>query len=68
MHLNLTWNEIALRLVCAIVAGLILGLDRSEHGRAAGLRTSMLVCVAACIAMIQVNLLLPMAASRRIPS
>ncbi len=61
MTLNLSWNEIALRLVCAILAGLILGLDRSEHGRAAGLRTSMLVCVAACIAMIQVNLLLPMA-------
>jgi putative Mg2+ transporter-C (MgtC) family protein len=61
MTLNLSWNQIAFRLVCAILAGLILGLDRSEHGRAAGLRTSMLVCVAACIAMIQVNLLLPMA-------
>lgn len=61
MPLNLSWNEIALRLVCAILAGLVLGLDRSEHGRAAGLRTSILVCLAACVAMIQVNLLLPQA-------
>jgi hypothetical protein len=32
-----------------------------EHGRAAGLRTSILVTMAACVAMLQVNLLLPLA-------
>jgi putative Mg2+ transporter-C (MgtC) family protein len=61
MPLTLTWSEILLRLLCAVMIGGLLGLDRSEHGRVAGLRTSILVCVAACIAMLQVNLLLPLA-------
>lgn len=64
MPLILPWNEIAIRLLCAILAGSALGLNRSEHGRAAGLRTSILVCLAACIAMLQVNLLLPLAGRR----
>lgn len=58
MHLGLTWPEIAIRLLCTLVAGALIGLNRSEHGRPAGLRTSMLVSLAACIAMLQVNLLL----------
>lgn len=61
MPTMLTWTEIALRLACAVGVGALLGLNRSEHGRAAGLRTSILVCVAACVAMLQVNLLLPLA-------
>ncbi|HEX3685889.1 MAG TPA: MgtC/SapB family protein [Bryobacteraceae bacterium] len=56
-----TWLNISIRLLCAIVAGAAIGLNRTEHGRAAGLRTSILVCLAACIAMIQMNLLLPLA-------
>ncbi len=35
-----------------MVAGLILGLERESHGRAAGLKTTVLACVASCIAMI----------------
>jgi putative Mg2+ transporter-C (MgtC) family protein len=61
MPLSLTWPEIAIRLLCAFATGALVGLNRSEHGRAAGLRTSILVCLAACVAMIQVNLLLPLA-------
>lgn len=61
MPINLTWPDIAFRLLCALVAGGLIGLNRSEHGRAAGIRTAMLVCLAACIAMLQVNLLLPLA-------
>jgi putative Mg2+ transporter-C (MgtC) family protein len=38
-----------------------MGYERGEHGRPAGLRTVMLVCFAASVSMIQVNLLLPMA-------
>jgi hypothetical protein len=49
------------RLVCALGASALIGLNRSQHGHAAGLRTSILVCLAACLAMIQVNLLLPLA-------
>jgi putative Mg2+ transporter-C (MgtC) family protein len=61
MPLHLGWDEIALRLVATVAAGLVLGFDRSEHGKAAGLRTTLLVCLAASVAMIQVNLLLPLA-------
>ena len=35
-----------------MVAGLILGLERESHGRAAGLKTTILACVASCLAMI----------------
>jgi putative Mg2+ transporter-C (MgtC) family protein len=61
MPLHLGWDEIALRLAVTIVAGIVLGFDRSEHGKAAGMRTTLLVCLAASVAMIQVNLLLPLA-------
>src|SRR5580658_592160 len=58
MPLTLTWHEIALRLALSVVAGTLIGLDRGEHGRPAGLRTTLLVCLAAAVAMIQANLLL----------
>ncbi len=61
MPIALTWSEVAIRLFCAAAASALIGMNRSERGRAAGLRTSMLVCLAACLAMIQVNLLLPLA-------
>jgi len=60
MPLSLQWNEIALRLVLTVIAGTLVGIDRSERGQAAGLRTTILVCLAAAVAMIQTNLLLPM--------
>ena len=53
--------ELAVRLGSAILGGLLIGMDRGECGRAAGLRTMVLVCCAACLSMIQVNLLLPTA-------
>jgi putative Mg2+ transporter-C (MgtC) family protein len=58
MPLYPAWPDLALRLVLATVAGALIGLNRGESGNAAGLRTTLLVCLAACIAMIQVNLLL----------
>jgi putative Mg2+ transporter-C (MgtC) family protein len=58
MPLTLTWHEIALRLALSVVAGTLIGLDRGERGRPAGLRTTLLVCLAAAVAMIQANLLL----------
>jgi putative Mg2+ transporter-C (MgtC) family protein len=61
VSIALTWSEIAVRLLCTIVAGALIGMNRTEQGRAAGLRTSILVALAACIAMLQVNLLLPLA-------
>ena len=58
MPLTLTWQEIALRLALSVVAGGLIGPDRGEHGRPAGLRTTLLVCLAAAVAMVQANLLL----------
>ncbi|WP_165226423.1 MgtC/SapB family protein [Aquisphaera insulae] len=60
MPLVLHWEDIALRLALTMVAGSLIGLNRSEGGHAAGLRTTLLVCLAASVAMIQTNLLLPM--------
>src|ERR1700733_12134943 len=61
MPLNIGWRDIALRLALTLVAGILIGVNRSEHGHAAGLRTTLLVCLAASLSMLQVNLLLPMA-------
>jgi putative Mg2+ transporter-C (MgtC) family protein len=52
---------VALRLALTVVAGIVIGYNRREHGKAAGMRTTLLVCLAASLAMLQVNALLPMA-------
>jgi len=61
MPTNIGWPDIAIRLALTIVAGMLIGYNRTEYGKAAGLRTTLLVCLAASVAMIQVNLLLPTA-------
>ena len=58
MPATLSWEQIALRLALTVLAGLIIGFNRGERGHAAGLRTTVLVCTAAAVAMIQANLLL----------
>jgi putative Mg2+ transporter-C (MgtC) family protein len=58
MALYLDWEQIALRLVLACAAGFVIGFNRDEHGHPAGIRTTMLVCLAATLAMLQANLLL----------
>ncbi len=45
-------GEIVLRLALAFVLGGVIGLERQIHGRPAGLRTHMLVCVGSTIIMI----------------
>jgi putative Mg2+ transporter-C (MgtC) family protein len=61
LPLDLTWEQIALRIALASLASFIIGFNRDEHGHPAGIRTTMLVCLAATLAMLQVNLLLPLA-------
>jgi putative Mg2+ transporter-C (MgtC) family protein len=58
MPLVPTWQDIALRLALAVVAGVVVGFNREERSQAAGLRTTVLVCLAACVAMALGNLLL----------
>jgi putative Mg2+ transporter-C (MgtC) family protein len=59
MPLDPSWTDIALRLVLTIVASAVIGLNRGSRGHAAGLRTTILVGLAAAVAMVQMNLLLP---------
>ncbi|MGB6450573.1 MAG: MgtC/SapB family protein [Steroidobacteraceae bacterium] len=61
LSIRLDWTDIALRLALTVAASVAIGYNRSEHGKAAGMRTTLLVCLAASVAMIQVNLLLPTA-------
>jgi putative Mg2+ transporter-C (MgtC) family protein len=58
MPLTLTWVDLAVRLGSTVIAGAIIGYNRTEQGKPAGLRTTMLVCLAAAIAMLQMNYLL----------
>jgi putative Mg2+ transporter-C (MgtC) family protein len=58
MPLTLHWTQIALRLALAAVASFLIGWNRDERGRSSGIRTTMLVCMAATLAMLDVNLLL----------
>ncbi|MGH8300249.1 MAG: MgtC/SapB family protein, partial [Steroidobacteraceae bacterium] len=59
MPLYPTWQDIGLRLLLTLIAAAVIGLNRGTRGHAAGLRTTILVSLAACVAMIQANILLP---------
>ena len=50
--LPLTYGGAALRILCAIFIGGLLGLDRGLKNRPAGMRTYMLVCVGSCLIML----------------
>lgn len=58
MSSDIHWQQIALRLALTLIAGGLLGFERSRTGHFAGLRTTLLVTLAASLAMIQMNLLL----------
>jgi putative Mg2+ transporter-C (MgtC) family protein len=58
MPLTLSWEQIALRILLAAIASLLIGLNRDERGHPAGMRTTMLVCLAACLAQLQANMML----------
>jgi putative Mg2+ transporter-C (MgtC) family protein len=53
---NLYWSHselqtnalVLLHLIGALLLGLMVGYERSYHGRAAGMRTYGLVCMASC--------------------
>lgn len=58
MPVHITWEQIAVRLILGTVCAGIIGFDRDERGHTAGMRTTILVSLAACISMIQMNLLM----------
>jgi putative Mg2+ transporter-C (MgtC) family protein len=49
---EVTYLSVILRLVCAMVIGGIIGLERGMKNRPAGMRTYMLVCVGSCLIML----------------
>lgn len=61
MSLTPSWSDIAVRLMLTVFAGSVIGINREVGGHTAGFRTTVLVGLAACLAMIQANLLLPTA-------
>jgi uncharacterized membrane protein YhiD involved in acid resistance len=58
MPLYPSWSDIAARLLLTMIAGAIIGTNRGIRGQAAGLRTTILVALAASVAMVQANVLL----------
>ena len=58
MVLNPSWPDILLRLLLVVAAGALIGFNRESGGHAAGFRTTILVGLAACLTMIQANILL----------
>src|SRR5688500_16679857 len=52
MELRADDIEMILRLLAALVSGAFIGYERSFHGRPAGLRTHVLVCLASSLLML----------------
>lgn len=50
--LELGLLDIVLRLVCALIVGVVIGTEREYTHRPAGMRTHMLVALGACVVMI----------------
>jgi len=48
---EITYTAILLRILCALLVGGIIGIERGRKNRPAGLRTYMLVCVGSCLIM-----------------
>lgn len=58
MPLYPSTTDILIRILLSVAAGALVGFNRQRGNHAAGLRTTILITLAACLAMIQANLLL----------
>ncbi len=56
MDIEITWPEVLMRLIASLAAGALLGFNRGQHGRPAGLRTTSLVCLTAGASLVLANL------------
>ncbi len=52
MSVSGDYTEMCFRLVAALVAGALIGMERSYRGRPAGFRTHALVCTASSLLML----------------
>jgi putative Mg2+ transporter-C (MgtC) family protein len=55
MSLTLTFTDVGLRILLTALASAALGFERSVRGHPAGVKTTMLVALAACLSMLQAN-------------
>ncbi len=58
MPVTLTVADVGLRVLITALAAVALGYDRRVEGRPAGVRTTLLVALAACLSMVQANWLI----------
>jgi putative Mg2+ transporter-C (MgtC) family protein len=58
MPLTVTWTDAAVRIALTVLAAAAIGLDRRVEGHPAGMRTTLLVALAACLSMLQANWLM----------
>ena len=49
MLLDFNPLSVSVRLLLALLMGGIIGMERGRHGRAAGMRTHVLVCIGSCM-------------------
>ena len=50
--LYLDWKSVCMRLLCAMVVGMVIGTEREYTHRPAGMRTHILVALGACAVMV----------------
>lgn len=54
---ELTYTDAVLRMIFAMIIGIVVGAERGRNHRPAGMRTHMLVALGSCVVMIVGNLL-----------
>ena len=47
-----TWNNIVIRMIVSLVLGTVIGIDRGAKRRGGGARTTITVCLGACMVML----------------
>lgn len=55
--LEIDLTEVCLRLLCAMIIGTVIGIEREHTHRPAGMRTHILVALGSCVVMIIGNLI-----------
>jgi MgtC family len=58
MPLTVTWEDAGLRIALTVLAAAAIGFDRRVEGHPLGMKTNILVALAACFAMLQANWLM----------
>lgn len=54
---EISYFEAVLRMLCAMLVGIVVGVERGRNHRPAGMRTHMLVALGACVTMVVSNFL-----------